>query len=558
MPEIYKIEFKDEQNNIIFSGDTNEMTQTFEIPAGSSGDTDLRKYPDYSVDPTGETKIDAYVYRYVGMPVLATQNFVRLSTEDKYNNAMLTDEQNGIRIGFTLTHSGNTHTVRFSYFEKYCGRDGNNQDVWVGLWSATSSSVGGYWDSSQGQDEEGYFAFYRGTVTGQTAASADKECIGFQFVTHRQGQFYAMSPVMFWEKNVFEPIYDYSGSYLPTTGNITIGGRGDGSYPSDPAERPDVDALNLYLSFGSSNGKGLTYYSVLVPDVYAVFSKIYGNSYINLETRLKSMIDFFRIPFVSTAGSNIRMIPVADVEVDLGENHGMAPITARFVEVDFGVFSLANYGWDDFNDFKNTRASLYLPFHGRVSIDINAIARGSIEVVAVCDAYTGNITYWVYTTSMQAPREVLYGVYEGQSAVQIPVANTYNPNQMGKIISVGASLGGAVAAGVTYNPMLAMASAVALSKSLTSGEERSVDRSHAQDTASSATSPLHIRLDIERREMLRTELYREYAGIPAFTTQKLKDLEGFVRIHSADYDGLKCAQSEKETIKAMLEEGVYI
>lgn len=546
----YQIIFKDENDNIVLSGSTNEMTQTFVITG--SGDTDLRSYPDYSIDPTGGTEIETYVNRYVGMPVLATQDFVRLSTEDTYTDAVLTDERNGVRIGFNLSHSGTRHIVNFRYFQKYCGRDENNQDVWTSLWSSTSASVGGYWDAGQ----EGYIAFYHGNVDGKAAGSENKESIGFQFVIFDTGSYSAMSPVMFWEVNVFEPIYDYSGSYEPTTGNITIGGRGDGSYPSDPAERPDVSNLNFYFSFGSSNGKGLTYYSVLVPDVYEVFGKIYGNSYINLETRLKAMIDFFRIPFVSTAGSNLMQIPVADVEITV--TNGMAPITTRFVEVDFGVFDLSNYGWDDYNDFRNTRATLYLPFHGRVNIDINAIARGSIEVVAVCDTYTGNVVYWVYTTSMQAPREILYGTYEGQSAVQIPIANTYTPNLMGKMMS-GASMLGAGALGLaTGNFAMSGGAAVGLLTSAVDYKEQGIDRSHMQDSACAGNSPLHIRLDIERREMLRTELYREYAGIPAFTTQKLKDLEGFVKVHSADYNGLKCEQSEKEIIQSLMEEGIYL
>lgn len=547
----WRLTFKDDQDNVVFDGEAQEMTQTYVIPSDSSGDTDLREYPDYSVDPTGDTKIQAYVNRYVFMPVLATENFIRLSTEDVYTNALLTDERNGVRIIFNLSHSGTRHVVNFTDFQKYCGKDENNQDVWTSLWAGVGT-VGGYWDNGQ----EGYIAFYHGTVSGKTSASANKESIGIQFVIFDTGNYSAMSPVMFWENNVFEPIYDYSGSYLPTDGNITIGGRGDGSYPSDPAERPDITSLNNYLGYGSSNGKGLTYYSALIGDVYDVFAKIYSNSYINLETRLKAMIDAFRIPFSSAVGSALSNIPVADVNVTV--TNGMYPITTRFVEVNFGVFDLSNYGWDDFNDFKNTRATLYLPFHGRVNIDINAIARGTIEVTTVCDTYTGNIVYWVYTTSMQAPREVLYGVYEGQSAVQIPIASTYTPNMMGKIMMGAGSTAMGIVGLATQNPAMAMAGGLGAISAGNALQEQSIDRSHMQDSAGSATSPLHIRLDIERREMLRTEKYREYAGIPAFITQKLKELEGFVRVHSADYDGLKCEQSEKETIKAMLEEGIYI
>lgn len=513
---------------------------------------------EYNIYDNGEpTVTTSWVNSWAATPSALSQNFYRLSTEltldDNGDGVWLIDEQSNIKIQFRLVHNGDIHTAYLQAFQKYVGVNGQGEDAWCPLWTIGQGTIYLSWDSNQG--EEGYFAVYTSNVTDKTGIGSVPS-VGFQLCKRVNGQFTGNSDTIFWEDNVFIPVYDYRGSYEPTTGNITIGGRGDGSYPSDPAERPDVDRLNLFFSFGSANGKGLTYYSVLVSDVYDVFAKIYGNSYINLETRLKSMIDFFRIPFVSTAGSNLTQIPVADVEITV--TNGMAPIATRFTEVDFGVFDLSNYGWDDFNDFKNTRATLYLPFHGRVNIDINAIARGSIEVVAVCDTYTGNVVYWVYTTSMQAPREVLYGTYEGQSAVQIPIASTYTPNLMGKIaMGTGSVAMGIVGLGI-QNPAMMMSGGLGAINAGTALQEQAVDRSHMQDSASSANSPLHIRLDIERREMLRTDLYRQYAGIPAFTTQKLKELEGFVRVHSADYNGLKCEQSEKEVIQSLMEEGIYL
>ena len=547
----YRLKFK-YQGNIVIDAVSNNMRTELVLEGGSS---DYETFYDYSLDPENPVENNAYVNRWAVSPDTETYNFARIPTELEINDDFIVDEDNGIRLRVTATVSGDSRNFTISSFQKFCGINENDQEVWTELWNMGAGSIGQNYDVGLG--ESAYLIVYYGNVKGNYGYPSVPS-VGIQIRIQKTGSWINATDSLFWQDNVFIPIYDYSGSYEPTTGNITIGGRGDGSYPSDPAERPDVDRLNLFFSFGSANGKGLTYYSVLVSDVYSVFAKIYGNSYINLETRLKAMIDFFRIPFVSTTGSNIRVIPVADVEVDLGENHGMAPIATRFVEIDFDVFDLSNYGWDDFNDFKNTKATLYLPFHGRVNIDINAIARGSIEVVAVCDTYTGNVVYWVYTTSMQAPREILYGTYEGQSAVQIPIANTYTPNLMGKMMS-GASMLGAGALGLaTGNYAMSGGAAIGLLTSAADYKEQGIDRSHMQDSACAGNSPLHIRLDIERREMLRTDLYRQYAGIPAFTTQKLKDLEGFVKVHSADYNGLKCEQSEKEVIQSLMEEGIYL
>lgn len=547
----YRLKFK-YNDQIVLDVVTNELRSDVSIPSG--GWSDERSFFDYSANPEEPVENKTWVNAYAGTPSAATDNFTRLSTQLDINNDYIVDEQQGVRLKVETFHSGDSHAFRIRSLEKFCGLNASDQEVWTELWNAGMSYIDVNWNSAA--NEEGYLACYLGYVEDKYG-TAIVESVGLQLGVMYTGTYTGVSNTVFWQTNVFVPIYDYNSRYQPTTGNVTIGGSGDGSYPSDPAERPDITSLNNWFSFGSSNGKGLTYYSTLIADVYEVFSKIYGNSYINLETRLKAIIDCFRVPFVTTCTSSpLTHIPVADVDILV--TNGMFPITSRFYEADFGVFSLENYGWDDYNDFRNTRASLYLPFHGRVNIDINAIARGTIEVVAVCDIYTGNITYWVYTTSMQAPREVLYGVYEGQSAVQIPVANTYNGNLMGKILGVGGSAATLITGLAMENPVTAVSGGIALANSLAALPTESVDKSHMLDSASSATSPLHIRLDIERKEMLRTGLYREYAGIPAFTTQRFGDMTGFIKVHSADYDGLKCAQAEKEIIKQMLEEGVYV
>lgn len=494
-------------------------------------------------------------YGFVTPPHTDT-SFIRIPTDltldDSGIGVMLESKHHGIRIRMRNVLVGGTiHRTRIDLFQKIL-YDEHDEPVYQNMWT-TGVALESDWDTSSAQAM--FLAIYEGY--GDFGVYGDDiPCIAMQLQILDNGQMGYASGTCFWQENLFNPVPEPEQTYPPTAGNIQIGGTGDGFYPSDPAERPDITNLNARLSFGSTNGVGLTYYSTLIQDIYEVFSKIYSNSYINIETRLKAMIDAFKIPFVSYSGSQMTKIPVADVEVDV--TFGMYPITQRFTQVDFGVFDMSQYGWDDWNDFSNTVATLYLPFHGRINIDVNSFIRGSIEILAVCDTYTGNISYWVYTKPMQAEREYLYGVYEGQSAVQIPITSTYTPNMMGKIMAgVGIATGGIVSA-ATGNIAGGIAAAGALVAAAPRSYERSVDTSHMLDSASNAISPLHIRLDISRREMLRPEHYREIASIPAFVTERLGDLEGFVKVHSADYSGLSCEQSEKEIIKQMLEDGVYV
>lgn len=501
-------------------------------------------------------------YGFVTPPHSDT-SFIRIPTDltldDSGVGVMLESKHHGIRIRMrNVLLSGTQHVTRIDLFQKILS-DEHGEPVYQNMWS-TGVVLESYWDTSYAQAM--YLAIYEGY--GDFGIYGDDiPCIAMQLQILDNGQMSYASGTCFWQENLFNPAPEPEETYPPTSGNVHIGGTGDGFYPSDPAERPDIANLNAILSFGSSDGKGLTYYSAhSFVEIYEVFGKIYSNSFINLETRLKAMVDAFRIPFANTesgaVGQQMTVIPVADVDVHLVSTFGMYPILKRYVQVSFGVLDMTQYGWDDWNDFSNTKATLYLPFHGRINVDVNAFIRGSIEVIAVCDTYTGNITYWVYTKPMQAEREYLYGVYEGQSAVQIPIASTYTPNMMGKIMtSVGVGASGFISAATGNYGGLALAAAGLLA-TMPNNFEQNVDTSHMLDSASNATSPLHIRLDISRREMLRPEQYREIASIPAFVTERFGDLEGLVRVHSADYDGLKCEQSEKEIIKHMFEDGVYV
>lgn len=537
--------------NVVLSAVTNEVNTVQSLPSG----TFPLEWTDYS-DPDNPVTTDTLSNYYFYSPSYATQDFARFSTEltleEEGNGVWLDCEYHGIRLKVKLTHEDNIHHVTISGFQKKF-IDDQGEVSYYNMYANTWSNLSATWDSSQG--ESMHLALGIGDVNYSGYAS-QVQSVSFQLRKFKNGQYEYASGTCNWENNVFNFVPDPEHTYEPTDNTVVIGGTGNGDYPSDPAERPNVGNLNSWFAFSSSNGKGLTYYNMLISDMYEIFSKIYSNSYINLETRLKAIIDCFRIPFTVNVGNQISTINVADVPVRV--TMGAYPLTQRFKEIDFPIVDLRNAGWDDYNDFSNTRASLYLPFVGRINIDINAIARGTIEVVAVCDGYTGNVSYWIYTTSMNAPREVLYGIYEGQSAVQIPIASTYNPNLVGKMISLGASTAGLITGIATENPAAIIKGAAGTLGGLTAFHEQNVDTSHLQDSASVATSPLHIRLDISRREMIRPEQYRETAGIGAFTTEVLRNLEGFVRVHSADYDGLSCEQEEKMIIKQMFEEGVYV
>lgn len=530
----------------VFSGNSNELSAKFVI---DGGDVSLIEWTTYT-EPDPEPN-ESYAGYYFGTPTPQTQNFIRIPTtltlDDAGQGVWLTDEHNGIRLKVRLTHTGIHNRVAIEGFQKAVLNE-HGETEYVNMWVSTQGVVG-EWDTGS---KDCYLAIYHGYVDYRDALNIPS--ILMQLLYFDNGSYTYASGTTCWQINLFNPLPNPEHTYEPNN-TVIIGGRGNGNYPSDDAETPNTATRNSLFSFGSGSGRGLTYYITTIEDLIKAFTKIYSSSYINEEARINAMIDAFKIPNITIGTQNIMKFWIADINVDVNTSYIM---TTRFVEVPLGNVDLSQYGWDDYNDFKNTRATLYLPFVGRINISMDAIARGSIRVLALLDRYTGNVAYWIYTRSMQAEREVLYGVYEGQSAIQIPFGGSHMVNFMGKFTAMASIFAGGVVAGISGNPIGAGLAGLALVSQAPKALEVGVDTSHAISSTGAATTPYQVRLDIERREMLRPEQYREFASIPAFVTLPLGSMTGFVKIHTADYSGLKCEQSEKELIKEMLEEGVYV
>lgn len=537
----------DYNGEAVFVGSSNELSSTFVI---DGGDVSLIEWTTYT-EPDPPTN-ESYAGYYFGTPSPQTQSFIRIPTtltlDDAGQGVWLSDEHNGIRLKVRLTHTGIHNRVAIEGFQKAVLNE-HGETEYVSMW-VSSQGVVGEWDTGS---KDCYLAIYHGYVDYRDVPSIPS--VLMQLLYFDNGSYTYASGTTCWQVNLFNPLPNPDHTYEPTN-NIIIGGRGNGMYPSDAPESPNIGALNTAFSFGSANGEGLCYYETTPWDIRKAYLIIYDRSFINVEERINAMLDAFKIPFGTADGRiNKQHYWIADVSVyvDLAR-----PITVRFQEFDMGTVDLSQYGWDDWNDFSNTSASLSLPFVGRIDIDIHAIARGSLRVLALADIYTGNIAYWVYTKCMQSNTEVLYGVYEGQSAVQIPLCGTYNPNRLGKILTASTLAAGGIVSAATGNIAGGLIATGALINKIPDSFERKVDKSHAYSSCLAGMSNLQIRLDIERREMLRPEEYREIASIPAFVTLPLGSLTGFVQVHSAEYEGLSCEQSEKEEIMKLLKEGVYI
>ena len=371
--------------------------------------------------------------------------------------------------------------------------------------------------------------------------------------------FDILGVINLYTSNVFEGVENYQGpAYQPTAGNVTRGGSGSGLYPHAGPEGANfglmIQERNNSLHFSMGRGRGITWYKCSQLGFQAIVSTAYDQSSfsLNKDKRIEALIGAYMLPV--NIASYAAPCFLADTTVTVDPEVGsIGIIVDRLVWGDCGTIDLTNYGWDDYNDFTNTRATLFLPFVGTIELDMNNIARGVINVKYIVDICNGNIAYWVYTDSMQGPGTVLYGCYTGNCAIIIPTAGVYKGDVLGTIINAGTSIAVGAATG---NPITAIGGLA--SAAYNQATNVHVNRAGGIDTNSSSISRYQPRLDIERREMLRAEEYTETAGIPSFVTLTLGQLSGFVQVQDIDIRGLNCEDSEKAKIEQLLKEGVYI
>lgn len=369
-----------------------------------------------------------------------------------------------------------------------------------------------------------------------------------------------------------------------TGNNVFQDGLGEGLGVSDPAEHINLTDRNTAFGWGGT-GVGLTYYKITPSDLSKVISEVWGgifnmSSLMNTDVIRNCIVGAFALPIGITGDTATPTVWVGNIPISTnntayfitnsrlvsGTTTPMAP-AERFTED----------GWGDFNDFLCSSATLYLPFVGSINIDISAIARGTISVEIAIDQYNGNIAYWVYTTSMQAPNAIpiLYGCYTGNCAVEMPISGFgYSGNLLQKVLNtgsqinsgvsqIGSGIGGIATGNIAGGASSAQAGGLnalaAIRNQIVDAFTKSVtNRGGIIDPMSACISPYNVTLQIRRARPLRSDTTRRIEGIPSATKIRMRDLTGYVEVKACDINTLSCSEVEKEEILRLITEGVYI
>lgn len=399
----------------------------------------------------------------------------------------------------------------------------------------------------------------------------------------------AISINCFNSEEIIPPAPDETGE----SNGLNRDGTGTGIGLSDIAAELNINALNQGALNWNGHGYGLTYYAIdLIAFTRDVVGTVYGSIFknsvdawqeavnsvivptadsmaINAQTIRSCIVSAYLLPNIPTQSTRVDNIWVGPLSISQA-NAFTFYVGDRYVEVNDkwitevdGHGNFAEEGFGDFNDFTNTTATLHLPFIGDIPIDISTISRGDIRVRTVLDQFTGNISYLVYTRSMEANggRAILYGIYTGNCAVEQPIcAIGTAANALSRIVNAGSQAVGAainIATGNFGKAGIDAFSAITQADTAVASREV-VNRGGVLDKNTGPLQTDAVTLQITRPIPLKPYNRVEIEGIPAATKQPIRQFTGFLKVKSCDLTGLSCEDPEKEKIMRLLKEGVYI
>lgn len=554
--------------------ETNSLSRTYVIEG--SGDTDAEQYQ----VPSEDNPRTCFVGYYVVQPESGSDIFWRVPTDvnigDESHFEILINWEYSIGMRVKLYTDPNNTSRRIFHlynFVKFLGYDENDLPLWQELWPVGRSHDTFKFEFTPSSAQALYFYAYEGNVTYKFGFGT-YESIIFELKLLSGGQF-TSSGALAYSKVGFLDKVDDSHAYLPTNNDVNTGGYGDGTYGD--ATTPEIldEAVVAHrsaaFSFHSSDGSGYSLYEMLTSNLIDLFKKITGSQTVtdsNYQGIINSVIGAYKIPDFGqiSEGTQQSSIQVGPKSFQVSGYR----VNTRLKYKDFGTIRLDSSGWQDFNDFVNTRATLYLPFVGMINIDMNSIARGHITLKAILDVYNGNISYWVYTQNAFDQYEKLYGCYDGNAAVEIPMGNVganYLPSIMS---SVRGALSSIVGGAVSGN-MGAVASGVAqgVLGAATPIPQYNVNQSNVNSVHTGPLVPYQPRLNIERKNMIRTRGYKELRGIPiatSGTTNIFKSVSSEIETNDSlviapgSYLNMKnkISKPELDEILQILADGVYL
>ena len=224
--------------------------------------------------------------------------------------------------------------------------------------------------------------------------------------------------------------------------------------------------------------------------------------------------------------------------------------SSRWVQVDCGTLNIHEF-WGSYLDYSpyTKTTSLYLPYIGTVSIDIDLIMAKSIQVVYYVDILSGICVAFILVDG-----SVKFH-YQGQCSTQVPITNADYSSTISAGIGlignasqvVGSAVTGAGAGGIGGAVAGAVSGAISQAPAVASnvmGAKPDIRSGGAIGSSAGILSVQRPYLIIERPKQ----------SVPAFQNH----FTGYTEFETINLDGIALTDAEKAELDNILKGGVYL
>lgn len=266
------------------------------------------------------------------------------------------------------------------------------------------------------------------------------------------------------------------------------------------------------------------------------------------------------IPVAPTSGGSkeLKMYGVVETGITLPY------ASSRWVDVDCGTLNVNEY-WGAYLDYSpyTKTTSLYLPYIGTVSIDVDLIMDKALQIYYRVDILSGNcVAYILIDGSVKFS-------YQGNCAISIPItASDYSSaihaglGLVGSVANiVSSAVGGGAAGGVGGAISGAVSSALSSAPSIAGnvmGMKPDIKSGGAVGGAAGFLGVQKPYLIIERPKQSLPRSQYKFTGYPLNMVKSVGDCSGYTEFDMILLDGITLTDTEKKELEGILTRGCYL
>lgn len=360
--------------------------------------------------------------------------------------------------------------------------------------------------------------------------------------------------------------YDSKDPNNPSGDSQGAGGDGDddiGGNPHKTGEIPTISALDTGL---------ITLYNPTTTQLQELGQFLWSDSF-----DINSFKKLFNDPFDTLLGLSI--VPIKPTisathnimfgNLDSGVSSNV--VAKQWVSIDCGSFSL-NEIWHGALDYQpSTQVSIYLPFIGVRQLNVNDVMGSVMHLYYTFDVLTGTCIAEITINhsgqgnksggfSYNADMGSVY-TFEGQCAVNIPLASQDFTNTIRAAIGAVGMVSGAAASFAAGHPALGTAALMmGTANAEIATHTPTIERSGHLSSSSALMSSLEPCLFVQRAHICKPERYYALRGVPSQVyVSALSQATGYFEI--ADVQNIHASgasDSELTEIKQLLTQGVFV